>query len=217
MHRRVRGVVGSGMASVASMAQHGPVGDQGTPVSSQHESMQRHRSDDMGLKDARASESDKADYPMKEAPCGASHRTPSGETIGTGTGKQPEQILRLRQHPRAKAALCLAAQRGNCWLQRYAATRCNVIPPPVSSETRHPVQSNPAIGRQVRFWSCTLPKGVANAILAEISPGAEANRSKLLKRRHYGQFDLQAADTRSGTVQAWRSHINSDWPPSSRP
>jgi hypothetical protein len=99
MHRRVRGVVGPGMASVASMAQHGPVGDQGKPVNSQHESMQRHRSDDMGLKDARASESYKADYPMKEAPCGASYSTPSGETIGTGTGKQPEQMLRLRQHP----------------------------------------------------------------------------------------------------------------------
>ena len=106
MHRRVRGVVGPGMASVASMVQHELVGDQGTPVNSQHESMQRHRSDDMGLKDARASESDKADYSMKEAPCGASHSTPSGETIGTGTGK-PELILRLRQHPRAKAALCL--------------------------------------------------------------------------------------------------------------
>ena len=137
MHRRVRGVVGSGMASVASMAQHGPVGDQGTPVSSQHESMQRHRSDDMGLKDARASESDKADCPMKEAPCGASHSTPSGETIGTGTGKQPEQILRLKQHPRAKAALCLAAQRGNCWLQRYAATRFKRNSPPCAIQSRH--------------------------------------------------------------------------------
>jgi hypothetical protein len=81
MHRRVRGVVGPGMASVASMAQHELVGDQGTPVNSQHESMQRHRSDDMGLKDARASESYKADYSMKEAPCGASHSTPSGETL----------------------------------------------------------------------------------------------------------------------------------------
>jgi hypothetical protein len=120
MHRRVRGVVGSGMASVASTAQHGLVGDQGTPVNSQHESMQRHRSDDMGLKDARASESDKADCPMKEAPCGASHSTPSGETIGTGIGNRPEQILRLRQHPRAKAALCLTAQRGATGIEQNA-------------------------------------------------------------------------------------------------
>ena len=46
-----------------------------------------------------------------------------------------------------------------CWLQRYAATRCNVmpplatkrctiIPPPISDETRHPVQSNPATGSE---------------------------------------------------------------------
>src|SRR5713101_5879295 len=48
---------------------------------------------------------------------------------------------------------------GSCWLQRYAATRCNVmrplatkhftiIPPPISYETRHPVQSNPATGSE---------------------------------------------------------------------
>src|SRR5260370_22400631 len=48
---------------------------------------------------------------------------------------------------------------GSCWLQRYAATRCNVmpplatkhctiIPPPISDETRHPVQSNPATGSE---------------------------------------------------------------------
>jgi hypothetical protein len=46
-----------------------------------------------------------------------------------------------------------------CWLQRYTATRCNVmpplatkhctiIPPPISDETRHPVQSNPATGSE---------------------------------------------------------------------
>ena len=44
-----------------------------------------------------------------------------------------------------------------CWLQRYAAARCNVmpplpmkrrtiIPPPISDDTRHPVQSNLAAG-----------------------------------------------------------------------
>ena len=50
MHRRVRGVAGPGMASIASTVQHGLVGDQGKPINSQHESMQRQRSDAMGLK-----------------------------------------------------------------------------------------------------------------------------------------------------------------------
>ena len=89
-------------AKSASAAQHGLVGDQGTPVNSQHESMQRLRSDDMGLKDARVSGSNKAGLLDERAPQGASHSTPlrrddwerTRDIAGAATQAQTE-------HPRA--------------------------------------------------------------------------------------------------------------------
>jgi hypothetical protein len=72
-----------------------------------------------------------------------------------------------------------------CWLQRYAATSdeaCTIIPPPISDETRHPVQSNPATGSE-EVLNLYPIQGAARYLAVGNFASAGAGRSNLPKSR----------------------------------